>query len=253
MTQEMTTTEQAPQALAVKEEPIFDAELAAFSPLELTSQQGKIAAFVAAKIDELKAQIVELESELKIAVDSGWRTGGWDLQIRLAEKRVEYYTKMRTALEAGYMIIPAMDADVIAVRTTRRKPAAKVVKNMWNVPSVESNAPPIGTGNYVSPLPLVHTENVNELGRDQKPVLKKYLHACDFSAVDFPMDVAKPVVMSATARAMQLKVFDEIGVVRDKRQSKRNDPFLVGRIIDPRKGRSGVGFFIGWFLDLRSL
>jgi hypothetical protein len=64
------------------------------------------------------------------------------------------------------------------------------------------------------------------------------------------------VVMEATALAMSKRIFDRIGVVTGKKE----DPVVVGQIIDPRSKSVWhhqpdrmVTFFIAWWLDTRTL
>jgi hypothetical protein len=108
---------------------------------------------------------------------------------------------------------------------------------------------PAGEGEYKNPEPVVHQRNI---GTADKP-LKQYF-AKEWQDIDFPFTTAKPQILSATARAMADKVFDEIGVLPGKR--KREDPIVVGRIIDPRSDRYTkrfVTFLIAWFLETKTL
>jgi hypothetical protein len=54
---------------------------------------------------------------------------------------------------------------------------------------------------------------------------------------------------------MALRVFDEIGQVRNDGQTIRSkaDPILVGRLRDPRKGHVGATFFLAWWVHTRDL
>jgi len=59
--------------------------------------------------------------------------------------------------------------------------------------------------------------------------------------------IAKPALMSKTAEAMALKIFDEIGVAVDTK-GRKSDPVIIGRIKNPRQ-RPDLSFFIGWFFN----
>jgi hypothetical protein len=69
----------------------------------------------------------------------------------------------------------------------------------------------------------------------------------------FPLNVARPQIMEATAQAMVAKCFDEIGICP---QTKQADPLIIGRIATKRRGwqePSMISFLIAWHLDLRTL
>jgi hypothetical protein len=60
--------------------------------------------------------------------------------------------------------------------------------------------------------------------------------------------MAKPEIMNATAAAMRMKIFDQIGVMPHTR--KKEDPVIIGQII--RKvgyTKHTVSFMIAWHLN----
>jgi hypothetical protein len=71
--------------------------------------------------------------------------------------------------------------------------------------------------------------------------------------MEFPLAIAHPLVMDATAAAMALKIFDRIGVVNNRNQS-RGDPIVLGQITR-KDGYSTktASFLIAWYLDPRTL
>ena len=73
--------------------------------------------------------------------------------------------------------------------------------------------------------------------------------AKEFKDIDFPFKLAKPQIMEATAAAMALKVFDQIGCLP---QFRAPDPIICGQILKP-KDRQPVTFFIAWWLDTKTL
>jgi hypothetical protein len=80
----------------------------------------------------------------------------------------------------------------------------------------------------------------------------KTLHVSDdYDEVDFPMRAMKPVILQAAARAMALKIFDQIGTVENSRAV--GDPILVGQLLDPRGNRRRTTFFIAWWVDTEML
>lgn len=73
--------------------------------------------------------------------------------------------------------------------------------------------------------------------------------------LNFPLALAKPVLMERAAAAMGRKLFDEIGVAVDTqwRGRRSGDPIILGRIRNPRRGRPDITFFVGWYFDPTNL
>lgn len=64
--------------------------------------------------------------------------------------------------------------------------------------------------------------------------------------------------MNATAEAMALKVFDQIGICQPTRNAgitRKGDPLIIGQILGKREGWSQkcVSFIIAWHLNLKDL
>ena len=74
----------------------------------------------------------------------------------------------------------------------------------------------------------------------------------DYDAVDFPVATMKPIILTAAARAMALKIFDQIGTVSNAGGTGR-DPILVGQLLDPRGNRRATTFFLAWWVNTRDL
>jgi hypothetical protein len=45
------------------------------------------------------------------------------------------------------------------------------------------------------------------------------------------------------------RIFDEMGIVVDQRKMRNGDPIIVGRILNPRRNRPDLSFFVCWALD----
>jgi hypothetical protein len=73
----------------------------------------------------------------------------------------------------------------------------------------------------------------------------------EFEDVEFPMTLVKPQVLDATAKAMARKIFDQIGVLPNRRA--KGDPILVGLIIPPHRRHEPLTFFISWWLNTNDL
>jgi hypothetical protein len=105
----------------------------------------------------------------------------------------------------------------------------------------------VGEGRYVADNILGDGTEYTEK-KDGKDIIKWSAWATDFMDVAFPLQAAKPELMNATAQAMALKIFDEIGVAPNRRGK---DPLILGVINGPQFRKQY--FLIAWYLDTRAL
>lgn len=223
-----------------------DTALVAMSPAELPAAQQALAAWCDHKIAALLAESKECDDHRLIAQTHGWKMGSLTARINLLARRVTYYEKLKAAVDAGYLIVPNMPIDVLAVRVKRAAPGPKKAGRHWT-PRTEQQLLPAGQGRYVDDT-LAAARDESYETPDGKGGMKKveYFVADEYDEPDFPWAAVKPVVMDATARAMALKVFDQIGMVRN---DGGRDPIMVGRLLDPRGGWRCATFFLAWWLN----
>ncbi|HZZ80986.1 MAG TPA: hypothetical protein VFE62_20965 [Gemmataceae bacterium] len=244
-----------------------DVTVIARYPYQMEKCQAELIEWAKRKIAVVETESRDLAENLEIAKKNQWGTGGLYRAHQRSVKREEFYRKILAALDAGHCIVPNFPVDIIAVRTTRRNPS-KGTSTDWSDPHTQaSECPPIGDGEFKAANPVIYQRKI-EYERDGKQITEKEYWAEAFAEFDFPFTTAKPEILSATARAMQDKFFDEIGVLPGKK--KREDPIIVGRIYDPssskendrdwagrRRSRSShtrfVTFLIAWFVDTRTL
>lgn len=76
----------------------------------------------------------------------------------------------------------------------------------------------------------------------------------EWDQFEFPINMAKPKIMSVTQTTLALKVFDRIGVMPSVRR-KKEDPVIIGQIIHKRGPASTqiVSFMIAWHLNTNML
>jgi hypothetical protein len=223
-----------------------DIVVLARDPAEMENAQQRLIQWMGRKVNSLRVELAEAEENLATAKRMKTRTNGWLRVVRLARTRVLYYEKALAALEEGYCIIPDFPVQLIAVRTTKRKPPAKWVKG-WagRVPDVIPEQLPEGEGEYVSPEPEVDEVE----GQDGKMSSIARAHR----EVDFPFKVVKPQILAGLEQAMKRRLFDEIGVLPGTQRGA--DPVLVGRI-RRREGSynsPAMTFLIAWWIDTRTL
>jgi hypothetical protein len=226
--------------------------LVARDPSELAGAHAQMLAWCEQEITVAKAEKTGEEANLHIAQDKHWSTAPFKRRIRQLEQRVQFLEKVYAAVEAGYVIIPNFAMNVFAIRTERWEPTGAVDSTTWQRRGQKfvepSKALPAGVGDYVNPL--VDATHTSEKVGDKTHHI--YESVDTFSDVNYPITIAKPVLMQRTAQAMALKVFDEIGVATDTvrgRSGTRGDPVLIGRILNPNPNKPALSVFLGWYFD----
>jgi hypothetical protein len=239
----------------------MELEVSATTPLEMSQAQDSLIAWCGRKIEAMKREATELAENLAIAIKNKWKTDTLRRHSALAVKRVTFYEKIKAALEAGYCIVPNFPISLFAIRTDKNKPSAMFTcTEHFRKPGYskeqEAKMLPAGEGEYQNPHPIVQESHVetkkSERGNDMEVWTSE---AVDWNEIGFPIQMAKPVIMEATSRAMQLKVFDQLGILLP--QSAKADPLIVGEILDPRPigygTRKRICFIIAWHLNVRDL
>jgi len=247
----MSDTETLP---AVQQTEGGNVELTAIIPEEFTLCQNALIDWCNRKIALMKREQAESEENLEHAIKNKWRSGPFKRAADLFRKRAEFYSKMLSALEAGYTIIPNMPLQLFAVRTDKKSVPWNLVGYQSQIPDVEAKALSEGEGRWVNPAPFVK-KIINDDGKGN--AVAKWTADSINEEIDFPVIMAKPQIMSATSRAMALNIFDEFGILPDNSRAK-GDPMILARMIDPRPAfyaheRKRITFLIGWHLDTRTL
>jgi hypothetical protein len=239
-----------------EEKPLDDDKLVviARNPAEMQVAQQKLCEWAAGQVEKSLAELREMEASLEEAKKSKWRTTGFVTNIRYARERFNYYTKVKAALDAGYVIVPNFDLDIFAIRTTKHRPKNEESSGRWGKPTPRdfenhSDRPQLGDGEYRDPWPqLTHT--VETVGAGDKAHKENRAVAGDWRDVDFPYKLAKPQILTDTSKAMACMIFDKIGVTPHRR-ARNQDPMIVGQITC--KGRPSqekdISFLITWWVD----
>jgi hypothetical protein len=235
----------------------MDFTVVSSNPAQMEAAQRSLILWCARKIEHVKQALVDVQEQHEIAVNAGWKADAWERQIRRAERRIDFYRKIKTALEAGYYIVPPFPIEIFAIRTNRKTPDPKRGSREWgNEQAQEPRILPAGEGDYVARDPEVFYRDLPgppDKASGNPTTIKEYF-AKHFLPVDFPFKLAKPAVLSETARAMALKVFDQMGVLPGT--ARTADPIVCGQILYPERAglpRKAVTFFVAWWLDTRTL
>lgn len=250
----MTTELAASSAvIAVKGDEI---EVSAATPNEMAQSQSALIEWAQRKIALVKAEAKELREAYDIAVKRKWKSATLLRHAELADKRLVFYDKLKSALEHGYIIVPSFPVQVFAVRTERKNPLRLLSTSWSHSHEQKAQTLPPEEGEYKNPFPVVHERDMSAaLSAEEKARGKtlKEFWAEGWDAFEFPANMAKPKIMEATDRAMALKIFDDLGVLPGTR--KNVDPIIVARIKMPGGTYQDrfVSFLIAWHLDTSTI
>ncbi len=234
-----------------------DLMVIAHRPEEMRAAQEKTIAWAKAQLQEAQAEILAAELALESARSHKWRLEGFKRHVIEPKKKAEFYEKMVTALEQGYVIVPNFPVDIFAIRTKRDVPTGEATSMSWARYLQKSERPASGEGEYVDSQPKIEHETWKENNKEGKEVEKHSFYPTQFLPVDFPVKLVAPQILDATARAMALKVFDELGILPERRQLTRRsgvDPMVLGQLVY-RRGNTErrVSFLVAWWLSARDL
>jgi hypothetical protein len=239
-----------------------DVFVAASTLEQMNLAQKKLQNWATAKIQRIDVDIKAAEDNLDIAKKRKWASKPFEAIVTKAKKQKQFYEKVHAALKAGYTIIPDMDMDIFAIRTTAKNP-----KKLWAdrknsyrsdmpfIPDQESNNPALSEGRFVSPKALIESDVHMDKDKEGKPVYVTEAWASEFKEnIDFPFKLAKPEVLNATAKALSEKFFDVLGAAPSQRSATKGDPMVIGRIFT-KNGHTikGISFLVSWFIDSKDL
>jgi hypothetical protein len=228
--------------------------LTATEPGDMATCQKAMILWVGRKIEEIENDAKELRAAYQHAKAKKWKTSTLYAHALKQEARVEFYQKMKMALEHGYVIVPNFPVTAFAIRTTRGKPLQMVTNHKWSALNKDQKAQalPAGKGDYKNPFPEVWTKKIADAAKPGETLVQSW--AEDWKEFEFPINMARVEVMEAASNAMALKIFDQLGILPSP--YKKQDPIIVGQLLDPRGTKYSpklVTFMIAWHLDTRTL
>lgn len=261
MTDELTVTPEPTVAI----EPQFHA--IAVNATEMASAKAGIKTWLEQKLLSLEAETKLAQESYDSAVKHKWKSSTFKNQIVKFKSRSLYYQKLLAAVHAGFTIVPNMPVDIFAIRVNRDKPKFKYNEGTSaysyssaspSVPDEQEQRLPVGEGRYESPVTkFSEYEEKQKQIKDGKEIEVYHVEqVCEgFEEIDFPLAVAHPMVMDATAQAMALKIFDRVGIVpQTSRRGYRGDPIVLGQITRKEGWQTKTAsFLIAWYLDPRTL
>jgi len=230
-----------------------DLQLTATQPAEMAQCQISLIEWTKAKILEMQAEEREMSEAYEQAVKSKWKSEPLKRFWAKAVKRVEFYKKMLSALEHGFVIIPNFPVTVFAIRTNRENPLSMMTYQWQGSHEQKPEGLPEGTGVYKNPFPLVFERETSAPTPENKDRTVKHFSAESWKELEFPVTMAKANIIEVTSRAMALKLFDDFGIMPER---KKEDPIIVGRLKDPRSTKYQpryVTFMVAWYLNTKVL
>lgn len=230
---------------------IGDLTAVALTPEAMAPAQAALIAWCDRKVQAVRTELADLEANLDLATEHGWKHKSVENTLNRTKKRITYYENIKAALAAGYLIVPNFPVDILAVRVQRHKQPSKTDSYAG---SRKFNATPerlpAGEGRYVDERLFTKSMRYQETGHDGKPVNRTSYTSTDYDEVDLPMTLIKPTVLRATQRAMALRIFDQVCLVSN---TSGRDPIIVGQLLDPRGNGRRCTFFVAWWLDTKDL
>lgn len=240
-----------------------DIEVIAETPQEMRDSNQQLIQWCEQKIKAMRTDFIELDAAYKTAVARKWKSSVLKRHAAMAKKRMEYYHKIQQALVAGFFIVPNFPVHCFAIRTTKERPlrvwsTVRSTYRPYPTKDQQTAALPEGDGDYVSPFPTVETTGLAVTTDGGAKTTQWTTWAEHWQEVDFPLCMARPRIMEAVGRAMEMKLFDDLGVLSSSPDRRRGcgDPIIVARILDPRSNtysKKMVSFIIAWSLDTRTI
>ena len=177
---------------------------------------------------------------------AGYRTHPAQALMNKATKRIRFYEKVKSAIQAGYVIVPPFDLQLFAIRTKSDAPRLDRNERGWvkEQPVMRLSE---GEGEFrnarVSRFKVDTITKKNSAGNEYKSDV--YENADDWEELELPVRAMKPEIIDAIDQAQQLRIFDALGIAPNYRSA---DPVICGQIRRP-EGPGVLTFFIAWWLD----
>lgn len=223
----------------------------AVNPQQMQEAQSQTMEWVDAKLAAAQRERDNADTIFEQLAVRGMKQDAAKALLDKAAKRVMFYEKVKAALAAGYYIIPPFNIQLFAIRTDRVHPnknRSDVARGGWN----QEQSPrllPVGAGRYVDPQP-----NRYAVGTEQRPAYNDPNKTRDVSIyenrefrdeIDLPVRALKPQIIEEVGRALELKIFDALGIAPAYRAA---DPIIAGQLIRP-EDKGVLTFLVTWWLE----
>lgn len=222
----------------------------ATTPAQMELAQKDMIRWCDERLEREKVELADLERTIAEAQKAGMVTHAWKRRMSLSRTKMTFYRKVKSALLAGYYILPPLDAQLFAVRSNHYNPKGGY-KSYQSEFEQRGERLPEGKGEWHSNWPGVNVRKFSETNKTTGNIVEnRYWRPEFWKDVDFPFKLVKPEVIQAVGKALQEKIFDTLGVLP---KYKNPDPIVVGHIGIPGKSYSSLTFFVAWWMDLEGL
>jgi hypothetical protein len=217
----------------------------AVNPQQMAEAQGTAIGWVERKLANAIAERDLADGVLDALTSKGLRSEPAKALVKKAAVRVRFYEKVRTALQAGYYIIPPFDIQLFAIRTDRAQSPDERSDSQWEREQ-SARSLPVGEGRYVSPT-VSRSKVATETRKNHDGTAREVaIYANDnWRDVDLPVRALKPQIIEEVGRALEARIFDALGIAPAYRAA---DPIIAGQIKRP-DGKGVLTFFVAWWLD----
>lgn len=222
----------------------------ATTPTGMVEAQGKLIRWVDEKLAVVAEEFRTAETILAQLRLGRMATTHVERQLTGLRRRERFYEKVKVALAAGYYIIPPFDCQLFAIRTDRVAPpentsSIRAPRNDARIPAL-----PAGQGKYVHPVPERGFSYDRTEKRGDKELTVNYFEDVAWKEVEFPVMALKPQLIEAASKALELRVFDALGIMPQYRAA---DPIIVGQIKHYKPYAAPLTFFVAWWMDYDQL
>lgn len=218
----------------------------AVNPQQMQEAQAQTIGWIGAKLTDAQQDLSIAMETFEALHKAGLRTKPAEAIAVKARRRIKFYEKVKAALDEGYYIIPPFDIQLFAIRTNRVSTPDNTSDSRWQQ-EMKPVALPVGEGRYENPAVArvqTGTETKKDCGgKDYQVTL--FSNANWQDGIDLPVRALKPQIIHEVGRALELKIFDALGIAPAYRAA---DPIIAGHIMRP-DGKGVLTFFVAWWLD----
>lgn len=217
----------------------------ALNPQQMQEAQVTTQGWVDKKLAAAEQELEEADALHGMLTARAMRSDHAKNLMNKAARRVKFYEKCKAALAAGFYIIPPFDIQLFAIRTDRR-PAFDMSNRKWSKEAAARDLP-LGAGEYRNPeVPrLTAGTRQEKRGDGSTTAVQLYQNGNWLDELDMPVRAMKPTIIEAVGKALELKIFDALGIAPAYRAA---DPIIAGQIKRP-DGKGVLTFFVAWWLD----
>lgn len=232
--------------------PVEDVKLTAVLPQEMITAQRDLLTWAEQKLEIETKEAEELHQAYLHAKERKWKTSTLQAAAQRAAKRVIYYSKLKSAVQEGYYIVPNFPIDLFAIRTKRLSPKKEHYYGTWlgrGIPSQKPQELPETVGDYKNPNVAIYERDCPTATETNR---RHFFTGDSWKDMEFPFSMARPEIMAAFSRAESLKIFDQFGICPPARTN--GDPMIIGQIVRKVGWQEKItSFMIAWHLDTKTL